>query len=181
MNSKPLSRVPDAAAYAVIGALSIAVLGVLFWLLYGRPDSAPAPAWAAPLPAVNALFNTLSAGCLLAGVAAIRRGRPRTHAAWICGALLCSTLFLIGYMTHHAFHGDTRFTATGWIRPVYFSILISHVLLSMAVVPMILTTVFFALTGRFDKHRWLARRTFPVWLYVSVTGVMVFLFLKAYA
>jgi putative membrane protein len=180
MNTPPSTRRPDSAAYAVIGLVSAAVLGVLFWLLYGRSGGQAAPAWASSLPAVNALCNTASACCLLAGVAAIRRGHRRQHVLWICTALLFSALFLIGYMTHHAYHGDTRFPGQGLIRPLYFTILISHVLLSIAALPMILTTVFLALTGRFDRHRRLARRTFPVWLYVSVSGVLVFLLLKAY-
>ena len=86
----------------------------------------------------------------------------------------------MSYLTYHHFHGDTPFPGQGWIRPVYFFILISHILLSMAMLPMILGTVIYAFRGRFEVHRRIARFTLPIWLYVSVTGVVVFFFLQAY-
>jgi putative membrane protein len=95
-------------------------------------------------------------------------------------ALVLSALFLISYLTYHHFQGDTRFLATGLIRPIYFFILISHIILSVAVLPMVLITVFHALRGRFSNHKKIARYTFPVWLYVSVTGVLVFLMLNVF-
>lgn len=174
----PRARVPDALAYSLIGGTTLLILGFLFWLIYVKVPAGAAPAWTHQLPMLNAGFNGLSAALVVAGVLAIRCGRPRLHAGLIAGGLAFSALFLVSYVIHHAYAGDTRFTGEGWIRPVYFFVLISHILLSMAVVPMILTTVFFALTGRWPRHRRIARITFPVWLYVSVTGVAVFLFLR---
>ena len=95
-------------------------------------------------------------------------------------AFISSSLFLMGYITNHALHGDTIFPGHGGVRTLYLTILASHVLLSIVALPMVLTTFFFSLSGRFVMHRRLARITFPIWLYVSVTGVAVFLFLKAY-
>jgi putative membrane protein len=92
-----------------------------------------------------------------------------------------SSLFLVSYVVNHALRGDTPFPGVGTARTVYLSILASHILFSIVALPMVLTTLFFGLSGRFRMHRRLARVTFPIWLYVSVTGVIVFVFLKAYA
>lgn len=164
----------------VSAALGLAACSALLWLLYGRsPQDLPSERlmW---LPAFNAVCNALSAACLVAGFAAIRERRVSTHMRWMLSALGFSTFFLIGYLTHHAIHGDTKFGGAGIVRPVYFSILISHVALSVVALPLILSTVWFAATSRFTTHSRIARITLPVWLYVSVTGVVVYLFLRAY-
>jgi putative membrane protein len=93
-------------------------------------------------------------------------------------AVVCSALFLVSYVIYHSYQGDTKFLGTGWIRPTYFFILISHIILSVVVVPMILSTLFFSATRRFQAHRKIARWTYPIWLYVSITGVTVYLFLR---
>ena len=93
-------------------------------------------------------------------------------------AFAASSLFLIGYIIHHTVHGDTRFLTEGWLRPVYFFILVSHIILSIAVLPLVLTTFYFAACRRWSAHKALARWTYPIWLYVSVTGILVFLFLR---
>jgi putative membrane protein len=95
-------------------------------------------------------------------------------------AFASSSLFLVSYVVYHALHGDTPFRGTGWIRPVYFFILISHIVLSVVVLPMVFTTFFFSLTRQFRRHRRIARWTLPLWLYVSVTGVLVFALLKVF-
>jgi putative membrane protein len=92
-----------------------------------------------------------------------------------------SSLFLVSYIVNHALHGDTRFPGHGTIRTVYLSILASHIFLSVVALPLVLITFFFSLTGRFPTHKRIARFTFPIWLYVSVTGVIVFALLQAYA
>ena len=99
---------------------------------------------------------------------------------FMIAAVTFSSLFLVSYITHHYLHGDTPFPGMGLIRPVYFTILITHVTLSVVVLPMIFTTFFFALTKQFMFHKKIARITFPIWLYVSITGVVVFLLLKGY-
>ncbi len=153
--------------------MSALAVAFLFWLLYGTSGGARTQAlsW---LPGLNALFNSLSAVCLALGVVQIRGGRREAHRRFMLAALTCSALFLVSYIVHHALHGDTRFLGQGAIRPVYFVILISHVLLSVVALPLVLTTAFLALTARFSVHRSWARITFPIWLYVSVTGVLVF-------
>ena len=99
------------------------------------------------------------------------------HKKMMLSALFFSFLFLVSYLTYHAFHGDTLFQGEGWVRPLYFFILISHIILSVVVLPLVLTTVFFAATGNFTMHPKIARITLPLWMYISVTGVLVYLML----
>ncbi len=129
------------------------------------------------LPALNALLNASSAVLLVVGYRLIRQGRREAHRKAMTAALIVSALFLASYLVYHAQVGSVRFQKTGWIRPVYFSILISHTILAACVAPMALITVWRAWKGRFDRHRRLARITLPLWLYVSVTGVLVYLML----
>jgi putative membrane protein len=165
------------------GLFSVLALGFLFWLIYLKQGVAPGtevnPIFAY-LPAVNASLNSLTAAFLVRGWFAIRAGRRELHAFCMKTAFIVSALFLGCYVLYHSVHGDTPFPGQGAVRPVYFFILISHILLSMAVLPMILGTFYFALTSRFETHRKWARFTLPVWLYVSLTGVLVFFFLRAY-
>ena len=135
------------------------------------------PSWVALLPTLNALLNALSAGLLLTGFGYARRKRRRPHMTCMLAAVGVSVLFLVSYLTRHAFAGMTRFTAEGWVRPVYFALLLSHTLLAVAVVPLVLATLARASRGRIPAHVRLARWTFPIWLYVSVTGVLVYLML----
>lgn len=165
-------------AFLLIGALSALVLGFLTWLLYLRPEPPAPPAWTSRLPALNAMLNGSSAVCLVAGFVAIRRGRRKVHMRWMLAAVTFAAMFLVSYVVYHHYQGDTPFTGQGLVRPVYFFILISHVSLSILGLPLVLTTVFFAASGRFSRHKALARYTLPIWLYVSVTGVAVFFFLK---
>jgi len=129
------------------------------------------------LPALNALLNTTCAVLLVTGYRLIRQGRREAHKKAMTAALIVSALFLTSYLIYHAQVGSVRFQKTGWIRPVYFSILISHTILAACVAPMALVTVWRAWKGRFERHRRLARITLPIWLYVSVTGVLVYLML----
>jgi putative membrane protein len=133
------------------------------------------------LPAVNALLNGLSACFLTAGFIAIRKRRINVHRRFMVAAIISSALFLISYIVYHNAHGDTPFQGTGFVRPIYFFILISHISLTTVALPFILVTFFFALTSRFDAHRKIARFTLPAWLYVSVTGVMIFFLLKIFS
>lgn len=132
-----------------------------------------------PWASLNAGLNALSALCLLAGYRFIRLGRVEAHRACMVSAFISSTVFLVSYLLYHYEAGSTRYTGQGWLRPVYFAVLISHTVLAMAVVPMILRTLYLAWHQRFDAHRRLARWTFPIWTYVSLTGVLVYLMLYA--
>lgn len=129
------------------------------------------------LPLLNACLNALSATLLLAGYAFIRRGRVARHKACMAAAIVVSALFLATYVLYHYRVGSVRFTATGWPRTVYFAILITHTPLAALVLPLALVTAARALRGRFEKHVRIARWTLPVWLYVSVTGVLIYLML----
>ncbi len=129
------------------------------------------------LPALNAILNSTSAILLVTGRQLIKRGKRTAHRACMIATFSVSTLFLISYLTYHASHGTTHFMGTGWIRPVYFSILTSHTILAAAVVPLAILSLRRGLKGRYDRHKLIARWTYPVWLYVSVTGVLVYLIL----
>ncbi|MBD0373568.1 MAG: DUF420 domain-containing protein [Pyrinomonadaceae bacterium] len=130
------------------------------------------------LPHLNALLNSLSAAFLVAGFLFIRRGRISAHRAMMTGALISSTLFLISYLIYHfVFHGLTRFTGQGLLRATYLLILFTHTVLAAVILPFILVTVTRALHRDFTRHRRIARWTFPMWLYVSITGVIVYLML----
>jgi uncharacterized membrane protein YozB (DUF420 family) len=131
----------------------------------------------ADLPALNAILNTISAVLLACGYAFIRRRRIAAHRACMVGALVVSAVFLTSYLIYHYHVGSVRFTGEGWIRPVYFFILITHILLAAAIVPLVLRTVYLAARSRFESHAAIARWTFPLWMYVSVTGVLVYLML----
>ena len=161
--------------------LSAAISLFLIWLIYLKTPSPTEAGWVAVLPAANAFFNTLCAGCLVAGWLFIRRGNRTVHIRLMLTAVGLSVLFLVSYVTYHHFHGDTPFPGHGLVRPIYFFILISHIVLSVVILPMIMTTLYYAARGQFDRHRKIARYTLPLWLYVAITGVVVFFFLKAYA
>ena len=167
-------------AVSVIIAISLAATAFLFWLIYFKEPSEQTLAFVANLPAVNASLNAMSAICLTCGFVFIKRKNRRVHQRFMVAALVFSALFLVSYLVYHNFQGDTPFTGAGMIRPVYFFILISHIVLSVFALPMVLITVFFAYQSSFVKHRKIARYTFPIWLYVSVTGVLVFAMLKLF-
>lgn len=129
------------------------------------------------LPALNASLNTLSALCLVTGYVLIRQGRRDAHKRAMIGALVTSALFLASYLVYHYHVGSRPFPGTGVVRWIYFAILISHVILAIVIVPLALVTTARGLWNQFDRHLRVARWTFPLWLYVSITGVVVYLML----
>lgn len=131
------------------------------------------------LPAVNAVFNGLAALSLTLGFVAIRRKAVHLHRLCMVSAFALSSLFLVGYLSYHFVHGDTTFSGRGPIRALYFFILITHIVLSITVVPLALTSFYLAFIRAFDRHRRLNRVFLPIWLYVSVTGVVIYFFLRA--
>jgi putative membrane protein len=166
----------DRVALPTIACISVAVVGVVGVLLLGRsPVSAAAEVSA--LPGFNAFLNGLSATLLMVGYAFIRRGQRGAHGACMLAALGASLVFLASYVAYHYWFGSRPFAGQGWIRWVYFPLLASHIVLAAAIVPLALVTIYRAWRGEFARHRRLARWTLPVWLYVSVTGVMVYWFL----
>ena len=129
------------------------------------------------LPAVNASLNALSGILLLVGYVLIRQRRIETHRKVMIAAFVTSSIFLVCYVVYHAEVGSVRFTRQGFVRPLYFTILATHVTLAAAVVPLALVTLSRGLKARYARHRAIARWTFPIWLYVSVTGVLVYVLL----
>jgi uncharacterized membrane protein YozB (DUF420 family) len=128
-------------------------------------------------PVLNATLNGASAVLIAIGIGLIRRGRQAAHKRFMIAAVVTSTLFLISYLWYHAHVGSVRFQGHGWPRPVYFAILLSHTLLAAAVVPLVIVTLNRALRGRYERHKASARWTYPVWMYVSVTGVVIYIML----
>jgi uncharacterized membrane protein YozB (DUF420 family) len=128
-------------------------------------------------PALNAGLNGASALLITTGRALIWRRKVRLHRACMIAAVITSTLFLICYIFYHAHVHSVHFPGQGWVRPVYFTILVSHTLLAAAVVPLVLLSLNYGLRQKFDRHRRIARWTYPIWLYVSITGVVVYIML----
>ena len=129
------------------------------------------------LPALNALLNGLSFLLLVTGYVLIRRGRRALHQRFMVAAFACSVVFLASYLIYHAQVGSVRFQGTGAVRTVYLSILLTHTVLAAAVPFLAVITLVRALRGRFERHRAIARVTLPIWLYVSITGVIIYLML----
>jgi len=129
---------------------------------------------ATDLPTLNAILNASSAGCLLVGWWLVRSGRREGHRRAMLAALACSAAFLVSYLVYHAQVGSVRFTGQGPVRAVYFTVLISHTILAVVIVPLVLVTLSRALRGRFDAHRRIARLTLPLWGWVSLSGVAVY-------
>ncbi|HLW55173.1 MAG TPA: DUF420 domain-containing protein [Candidatus Angelobacter sp.] len=128
-------------------------------------------------PALNASLNGASAVLITTGRVLIGRKQVKLHRACMIAAVVTSSVFLGCYLYYHAHVGSVRFPGQGWVRPVYFALLLSHTILAATVVPLVLLSLGAGLRGRFDRHRRIARWTFPVWLYVSVTGVVVYVML----
>jgi putative membrane protein len=166
--------VRDRVALPLIGLLSLAIVLVVAVLLLGHPPGRGGRADVSALPTLNALLNGASAVLLTAGWRFIRRRRIAAHRACMLGAFCVSVLFLVSYVTYHAVAGSRPFAGQGWIRVVYVPLLVSHIVLAAAMVPFVLTTLYRALGGEFARHARLARLTLPVWVYVSVTGVIVY-------
>lgn len=167
-------------AIGVILLISGLAFAFLIWLIYYKGGSDYSSNLITSLPALNALLNSTSAVLLIFGYRAIRQGKYMTHMRFNLTAFLTSTLFLISYVIYHNFHGSTPFPGQGIIRPIYFFILISHIILSALVMPLILTSFYLAFSDKIRLHRKVSKFTLPVWLYVSVTGVLIFVILRAY-
>jgi putative membrane protein len=177
-NPKPKKSV--SAPVAVIIAVSVVATLFLFWLIYVHPASDAASLHYAFLPNLNALLNGLAAIALLVGYYFIRNHRIAAHRAAMITAFGFSSLFLVCYIANHALHGDTLYPVHSAVyHYAYLPILISHIILAIVALPVVLITFFLSLSGRIPMHRKLARFTFPLWLYVSVTGVVVRVMLVA--
>jgi putative membrane protein len=163
----------------LIMATSIAV-PLLVAALFLMPEKSAEGQWVKMLPHVNAIINSLTALLLVAGLTVIRNGNKELHRAFMLAAFLLGAAFLVSYVVYHASAPSTPYGGTGVNRYVYYFILISHILLSIGVVPLVLLALYRALTGNFAAHKKIAQYAWPVWLYVSVTGVAVYLMIRPY-
>lgn len=177
----PSFRTPPSVIWGIVGISALASL-FLAWLVYYHPPTDVAGTHLAFLPALDAVLNALCAVFLLLGYRYIRRREIIKHRNSMFGAFIVSSVFLVAYVVNHVLHGDLLFPrAYPTARFIYLWLLLTpHILLATVCLPMILITFFLSLTGRFPAHRKLARWTFPIWLYVSVSGVIVYAMLAAY-
>jgi len=159
---------------AIIIAVSVAASAFICWLVYFHTPTDVGRTHLHSLPLVNAALNGLSTVALLFGYRFIRTHRIPQHRAAMFTAFFFSTIFLGSYLVNFALHGETRFNRLSAWWPFYWKLLASHIILSTIALPLILITFFLSLTGRFPAHKRIARYTFPIWLYVSVTGVIVY-------
>ncbi|EYF08921.1 DUF420 domain-containing protein [Chondromyces apiculatus] len=171
-----LARTSDRSFYVFNAVLSTVALAFLAYILLVRRGGGGADLRF--LPPVNAAFNASAAALLVAAWVAIKRRAILTHKYLMVAAFVASSLFLVCYLAYHFVHGDTKFQGTGPVRALYFFILISHIVLSMGIVPMALASFYFAFKASFARHRAVARVLLPIWLYVSVTGVVIFFMLR---
>jgi putative membrane protein len=176
MTTAPTStpRSGTGTAIAAILLISAAASLFLFWLIYVHPALDVSGKELAFLPALDAILNGCAAVAILMGYRFIRARRIVAHRRAMITAFAFSTLFLVCYIGNYALHGESHYPGHSLLRTVYLVILASHILLSIVALPLVLITFFFSLSGRIPMHRKLAHWTFPIWLYVSVTGVIVF-------
>ncbi len=156
--------------------LTLAAMSFLVWIVYFHEGDG-STSRAAQLPLINAILNATSAVLISVGRWAIRQRRRTLHMRLMLAAFASSALFLVNYIYYHFSHGDTQFAGQGVVRPIYFSVLISHIVLSVVTFPMILTSLYLGLSNRLLTHRRLSKWTWAGWMYVSVTGVSVYLML----
>jgi len=171
MNEKKLNNLLYVLAAVLAVAVGVIYVTPKFDLPEGSLDF---------LPALNASINSLVSVCLIAGLWFIKSGNSDLHKKAMMTAFVLSGLFLVSYVLYHVTHESTAFGGEGAIRYVYFFILLTHILLAIVITPLVLITMSRALTNKFDKHRKIARITFPLWLYVSVTGVIVYFMISPY-
>jgi len=167
----------DRQFYLFNAVLSSAALALLAWLLLFHHGESRADL--AFMPAVNACLNALSATLLLAGFIAIKRRQIKAHRYLMVSAFASSSIFLIGYLAYHYLHGDTKYQGEGAAKTFYLLLLASHILLSMTVVPLALSAFWFAFRRAFVQHKKVTRFLWPIWMYVSVTGVLIYLLLRS--
>jgi putative membrane protein len=166
-------RTPPGVIAGII-VVSAAASALICWLVYFHAPIDVGESHLRSLPLVNAVLNALATIALLTGYREIRTRRILHHRAAMVGAFFFSSIFLVSYLVNFALHGETKFDRLNRWWPFYWKLLASHIVLSTVALPLILITFFLSLTGRFHAHKKLARWTFPIWLYVSVTGVIVY-------
>jgi putative membrane protein len=175
--ARPVPSTSDRPFYALNAVLSVGALASLAYVLLLKQGTRSGSLDF--LPGVNATLNGTAALCLFGGYIAIRRGAQRVHRYFMTSALAASGLFFASYLAYHYAHGDTHYPGRGWARGLYLVVLASHVLLSLAIVPLALTAFYFAWRRAWTRHKRVTRVLLPLWLYVSATGVLIFFLLRA--
>lgn len=174
-----LQPVQEKKVSRVINVLSIAI-PVAVAVMLGIRQKIDLGSWTSYLPHLNAVINSLTSILLLLGLFLIKKGNVQAHKRVMLTAFGLGSLFLVCYILYHITHESTPFGGQGWIRPVYYFLLVSHIVLSIVVVWFVLRAVYFALTGQILRHKRTVKYTFPIWLYVSVTGVVVYFLIEPY-
>lgn len=181
MNTAKKSWISDRNFFWLVTGVSVAVLAVVVLLRYLPAEYRPNLYLARHLPATNAILNSLVSVFLMMGFYQIRVKKNKgLHQVFMLGAFLLSALFLVSYVTYHTVMEHTPYGGSGFMKGLYLFILFTHIILAALILPLILYTIYFSTTGNFVKHKRLAKWTFPAWLYVSVTGVLVYLLISPY-
>lgn len=174
-------KINNKAPWFVSAFIGLVVSLFLIWWIYFKKNGSSESEFVLFIPYLNCMFNIITATFLITGYRFIKSGDKIRHRNSMISAAVSSFFFLVGYLIYHHYVGDTKFLGTGGTRFVYFFILITHVILSIIQLPCIIATFYFALTKNWISHKRAARLTFPIWLYVSVTGVIIFCFLKLFS
>ncbi|GAB3798321.1 DUF420 domain-containing protein [Spirosoma humi] len=174
-----LQPVKEQKANRVITVLSLAI-PIAVAVLLGIRQKVDLGSWTTYLPHVNGIINSITSILLLLGFYFIRQKNIVAHKRTMLAAFTFGSLFLVSYVLYHLTNESTPFGGQGWIRPVYYFLLVSHIVLSVVVVWFVLRAVYFALSGQISRHKQTVKYAFPIWLYVSVTGVIVYLLIKPY-
>ena len=169
----------DKSVFKIILALSVVVFGVVV-MLYSLPKQDFIPEWAKQLPLLNATINGTCSVLLVASLVCIKNKQVQWHKRLNITTFVLSSLFLVSYIIFHSFGVETKFPADNPVRPFYLVILLTHILLAAIVLPLVLVSFYFGLTGKIEKHRKVSKFTFPIWLYVTVTGVVVYMMISPY-
>jgi putative membrane protein len=169
----------DKLVFRIILVLSVVVFGVVV-VLYQLPKADNVPEWASLLPRLNAIINAACSILLVLSFMAIKRGNVNLHKGLNLSTFVLSSLFLVSYIVFHSFGVETRFPEDNPLRPLYLFILLTHIVLAAAVFPLVLISLYLGLGAQVERHRKVSRFTFPIWLYVTVTGVLVFLMISPY-
>ncbi|MBL7900876.1 MAG: DUF420 domain-containing protein [Bacteroidia bacterium] len=181
MSTEKKSWISDRNFFSLVVGISLAVPAVVITLRFLPAEMRPNAHFASLLPFANAVLNSLVSVALVAGYYFIRvKKQKQIHQAFMLTAFALSAVFLISYVVYHMIMPHTPFGGQGVIRYFYFAVLLTHIVLAACILPLVLYTIYFSTTGRLDKHKKLARWTFPVWLYVSVTGVLVYVLISPY-
>jgi putative membrane protein len=180
VRNSPTETVTGGNTLATVVAVAVALLITLFliWITYGGEQAAAGPSWASVLAPLAASANAACAICLALGWRAIRGGRELQHRNLMLTAVFFSAIFFVSYVTRHHYQGDTPFEGAGLVRVFYLSVLATHIIGSMVVLVLLPLTLRFAWLRRFDSHRALNHWLLPIWLYVSVTGVLIYFMLR---